>query len=367
VSIARITHDTDASVVTRARVQIPAWGCWWCDVELQTALELDAGDAVVVALADVTIVGTVVAGAAAHGRASYRIVAGAGGWGTSLSARAYHDAAGVRVSTVLTDAAADAGETLGTLPSTRVGPHFARSSGSASRVLHELAPRAWYVDFAGITQIGARTETTYDGDATRAKAQASDDTIELVTDTLTGLVPGVVVDDLAAATDVEYVLTDARLTARVCGGPRTSRDLDAFRRVLDALDPRRAYRAAYEYRVVTQDGGALNLQPVRSSAGMPDLERVPVRLAPGFEADHYLGSLVTVVFLDGDPSRPRVISGDDAGAPGWAPIATTIESTTTVDIGASPRLGVARVGDAVQAGPWSGVITTSSLTVKAGA
>ncbi|MFA6619418.1 MAG: hypothetical protein WCT23_10170, partial [Candidatus Neomarinimicrobiota bacterium] len=339
MSTASITSATTSATVTRARVQVPAFGVWWADVSTSAPLDAASG-AVTITLADVTLSGTIVAGGARHGRGSYRIAAGAAGWRDAVAARAYFDDRGVAVADVLRDAAADAGEALGVLPTTRRGAHYARSAGPASRVLHEVAPRAWYVDFDGVTQFGARATTTYTGDAARVDDALASGRVDLVTDVIATLVPGVVIDDLEPATDVEYVLTASRLTTRVFAGPRSSRELDAFRRILDAVDPWRAYRAAYEYRVVSQDGGALDLQPVRSSANMPDLERVAVRLSSGLYADHVLGSLVTVVFLDGDPSRPRVITGDDADAPGFLPDAITIDADAagTVELGSAPRL-----------------------------
>jgi len=358
MSLATITHDGDTAAITSARVQIPAWGRWWADVDVQSAIEIARGASVVVAFAGEEMHAAVVAGGAANGRAAYRVVAGTGGWSRAIDARAYRNAAGVAVATVIADVAAIVGESVADVPATRVGEHYAVTAGAASRALNELAPRAWYVGHDRVTRFGARASAVYDGTATRLDPRPIDDVIELATDDVTGLVPGVIVDGAAPATDVEYVLTPERLIVRVFTGPRSSRELDALRRVLDALDPRRAYRAAYEYRVVTQDGSALNLQPVRSSAGMPDLERVPVRLSPGVRAEHTLGSLVTVVFLDGDPSRPRVITGDDDGAPGWMPI--------EIEIGESPALGVARLTDTVIAGPYAGTITGASARVKAG-
>jgi hypothetical protein len=361
MSTARIVASSGAdAVLLRVRVQIPAWGRWWADVDAQDEIALDVGDIVQISVADATLVGAVVSGGVTRrGRAAYRVVAGAGGWGDSVDATAYADDNGVKRSAVITDAANAVGETVSGAPDTRVGAHYARSAGSASRVLHELAPRAWYVGLDGVTYFGERASTTYDGDAPRTAQHPAAGTIELaLREGLPAFVPGIVVDGLTPASDVDWHLADRKLRVVVHAAPQASRELDAFRRIFDAMDPRRAYRAVYEYRVVTQDGDALNLQPVRASSGMPDLERVPVRLAPGVEADHALGSLVLVVFVDGDPSRPCVISGDEAGAPGWMP--------TTLTLGETPTLGVARVTDPVLAGPWAGTITSASARIKAG-
>ncbi len=124
------TATLEGVPVTRCRVQVPAWGLWWADVELAEPEAL-AG-AVTLALADVELEGAIVSGGPADGRAGYRLVAGAGGWGRELPARGYADDAGVKIASVLRDAAAAAGEAIEGAPTTRTGPHHVRAAGPAS-------------------------------------------------------------------------------------------------------------------------------------------------------------------------------------------------------------------------------------------
>lgn len=313
---------------SRGRVQIPAWGTWWADVDLVDDVALSGR--VTLEVADATLVGTVVSGGVSDGRASYRVVGGAGGWGAELPARGYADDAGVTLAAVLADLARETGESVeGVSPLTRLGPHYARATAPAYVTLASLAPRAWYVDGGGVTRLGARPAVEYAGDAPRVRVDPAGQIVELAVDEgLESLVPGVEVDGASPATDVEWSWDGPRLLARVWTGVRPSRRLDAWRRVYDALDPRRAYRGVYEFRVVTQSGDALNLQPVRAASGMPDLARVPWRPGvPGVRADVTLGELVVVAFLDADPSRPVVIAHEAPGAPGWAPAALEIGGT----------------------------------------
>lgn len=345
------------NAVTRAEVTVPAWGLWWAGVELSGEVLL-AG-AVVLNLADIQLSGTIVSGGVHDGRSSYRIVGGAGGWGREIPAKSYADDLGVKLATVIGDAASAVGESLDDVPATRRGPHYARRAGPASAVLNEVAPRAWYVDFGGITRFGVRPATAYAGDGVRTRFDPAATVVEVTTDSIAALVPGATVDGSLPATDVEYILDASRLTVRLYSGPRVSRRLDAFRRIVDALDPWRAYRGIYEYRVVTQSGERLNLQPVRVATGLGDLERVPVRPGvSGVRATVLPGELVLVCFADGDPSRPQVISHDAADSPGYMPLA--------LDLGESPRLGVARQTDPVVAGPFAGTITLGSVRIKAG-
>ena len=341
---------------TKLRLPVPAWGLWWADVDLAEPQALTGAAALVVA--GQAMSGTIVSGGAIHGRAAYHVVGGGGGWGKSLPAKPYQDDGGVRLRTVLNDAARKLGETLADVPATLLGPHYARPAATGTELLNLLAPQNWYVDFAGVTHIGRRPATAYTGSAPRVRVDPIVPVIDLAIDSLAGLLPGVQVDGSAPATDVEFNLNPKRLTASVyttaSGLPAR---LEAWADLLAALDPRARYRASYEFRVVTQSGERLNLQPVRIASGMPDLGAVPVRLAPGVKAQHLPGSLVMVSFADADPSRPFVFAGDHPDSPGWMPL--------ELDLGGPGALGVARMTDPVQAGPFGGAILGGSARIKA--
>lgn len=354
-----MSASIDGVPVTKARVQIPAWGRAWADVDLAEPVDFVNGSHKTLEIGGVSVAVTIASGAAAHGRAGYHAVAGKGGWGKPLSPKSYLDDAGTRSALILSDAAAECGETITGLPTTRGGSHFARSDGPASDVLHALAFRNWYVGLDGVTRIGRWPVTTYAGDAPRTKVDTISNTIELATESVVGLVPGVVVDGMAPALDVEYLLESSRLTVRVWGGASfTSRRIEAMRKIFDALDPRRKYRGSYEFRVVTRSGERVNLQPIRASSGFGDLAKVPIRPGlAGTRADVKLGSAVVVSFLDADPSRPFVYAHDHADSPGWMPDA--------IELGGPGALGVARITDTVQAGPFAGAITGCSATVRA--
>lgn len=343
--------------VTRALVQVPAWGAWWADLDL--AEDVTLSGRVSLQFADVQFSGTVVSGGPFNGRSAYRIVGGGGGWGKEIEARSYADDAGVKVSEVISDAASACGESVSGFPTTRPGPHYVRPSGMASLALGALAPRNWYVDFAGVTQYGQRASSQYAGNGATSIFDTAAGYLEIETDELLGLVPGVTISGSLPATDVEYSLEKGKISARVFCGRATSRRLVAFAKLMNLLDPNRAYRAVYEFRVVTQSGERLNLQPVRAASGMPVLQRVPVRPGiPGVKAHVALGERVLVAFADGLPHYPQVIAHEDADGPGWMPFDVTF--------GEAPALGVARQTDPVIAGPFGGTITLGSVRWKAG-
>jgi hypothetical protein len=92
-----------------------------------------------------------------------RVVGGFGGWKEAIPAKFYELDSGVKLSTVLVDAAAEVGETIDVpaAKNTTIGPRYARSAGPASRVLSALVgSENWYVDAEGMTRLGPRATPT---------------------------------------------------------------------------------------------------------------------------------------------------------------------------------------------------------------
>jgi hypothetical protein len=345
-------HAASACLLT-----IPGVGLWYAGVDL--ADEVALSGSITLSVLGVSYQGYVIAGGVVDGRSRYRVVAGAGGWGRELAPRAYANDAGLTVAKLVADAAAEAGEpTPADVPTRVLGPHFNRPALPASFVLNQLAPRAWYAREDGVVAFGARPALPASSLPVVARNPAARCVTLALTDSAAGLLPGVATE-YGSAADVEIELGPEGPRARLYASPAPSRRVSALARLLAAHDPGARFRGVHEYRVVTQTGERLNLQPVRSRAALPDLARVPVRAGvPGVKATHSPGSAVLVAFLDADPSRPAVVGFDEPTQPGWMPL--------FLELGAAPTLGVARQTDPVQAGPFSGVIVTGSVRIKAG-
>lgn len=346
--------------VTHATVDVPAWGRWFADVSIDE--EADLSGRVEIVVADLSLSGTILSGGPYQGRSRFRLVAGAGGWGKILKPKSYESDAGVKVSTVLGDAATEAGETLEPIaPTRKVGPAFARPSDQpASAVLEQLVPAGWYVDEAGVTRLGQRAPSTPAGGFTRMDRNVATGALELASDVIAWIRPGLVIDGMKVV-DVRHELSpDGGLRSTVWGtlGGATSRRLLAWRRLFEQLDPRRRFRGVTEYRVVSQAGKRVNLVPVRVASEMPPLRRVlAMPGVAGCEVQLAPGARVLVAFADSDPSRPHVTSFEDADGEGFLPLGITIAK------GVQPA---ARMGDAVVAGPFAGTVTSGSALVKVG-
>jgi len=90
-----------------------------------------------------------------QGSSSGRMIFGAGGWRQTLPPNYYRHDAGVRLSTVLGDAARVTGETLQVARDFAIGPRFAREEGPAQRLLNCYCP-GWYVGLDGVTHTAPR-------------------------------------------------------------------------------------------------------------------------------------------------------------------------------------------------------------------
>lgn len=343
---------------THMRVSIGAWGTWYVDASLDSG-EPISGAAVVVAN-DLTLAGTVLSGGPDRGRAPVRIVGGKGGWGKVLPGRSYANDAGVKRATIARDAAQSCGELFDLASASGVaGAAFVRPEGPASRALDLVAPGAWYVGEDGVTRLGKRPARELPMGVTRVSNDPARGTSLLASESLAGLLPGLVVDGKTVV-DVEHDASPTKVRTTVYFARQgASRLLDPWQRLFEAFDPHRHFRATWEYRVDGNDGKRLNLSPARKSTGMPTLLRVPVRAgAPGIDADYLRGTLVLVAFVDADPTRPAVVGFEDPRGSNFVPDELRLAEGTK---------GAARDGDPVEiiilTGPAAG---THAGTIKGG-
>lgn len=353
---------------THARLYLSAWGVPWADATLDEEVSLSSS--VDLVIADLTVKMSVVSGGPSNGKSKYRLTGGAGGWRRPIAALAYANDAGVKLATVLQDAARAAGETLdaSTIPSTRVGPSYVRPADTAWAVLEQLAPENWYVGEDGVTRIGRRTSADLSVTASRGPLDLARGTVTLAAESVASILPGIRVDGLEAV-DVLHEVTPTGLRSTIWGAgfTTTNRKLAALRKLVLRVLPDYRFHGTYEYRVVTQEDERLNLQPIRKSLGMPDLRRVVVRPGvAGCRADVALGSRVLVTFVDVDPGRPAVVGFEDAEGEGFVP--------DRLDLG-DGEARVIRSGDLVEVlGPATlangiamGVISNHSSVVSEGA
>lgn len=324
--------------ILRGTAVLPRWGNWHADVNVASGDDIADGAAVVLRLAGLLLNGSVQRGGSYRERGWYRIRGGTGGWATTIPEHAYRNELGVKLSTVLGDAAREAGETLGTFTDRRIGPAYVRSRGHAVQVLDRLEPENWYVDEDGVTQIGARKTVAFASSFVVVDMLPASPGIVVSAEDIAGLVPGAVlaVDDveLEAAT-VRHELTPDGLRSHVWGtegGP--DRLAGALGRIIDARTAVHWYLGAYEYLVAAVAGGYLDLRPARAAKRLPELANVRMGTGvPGGSGEPAVGSSAVVQFLDGDPTRPIVVSYEGIVGAGHQPATARLMASGAVKVG----------------------------------
>lgn len=314
--------------VARALLFVPNEGVWFLDADFASDEPLTG--AVDITLGASTLKGTVLdPSAGTYGlQRKVRILAGAGKWSAVLKPLSYHNDAGVKASTVAADAAHAAGEKLGTFTGgvLRLGAHYQREAGPASRALEDAARGVpWWVDYAGVTQVAARLTTTpdpttydvitHDSRSRNVTLSVSDLQSVGVGSTLTkGLDSPLVVRSF----ELEIAPEGLRMRAW-CGAGRTSSLASSLRAIVERTTDKRITWPV-RYRVVDMAGDRVDLQIVKKASGVPDGLSVPQW--PGIAGAHIisaLGAEVIVQFVDGDRSDPIVTNYAGRGSHGAIP------------------------------------------------
>lgn len=358
----------NGQAVLTMRILIPWTGAWVADLSVDGDTAPSSGRMAV--SGDATLVGTVdpLRSGKFGERPHVGVVGGAGGWAKTVRAQHYHSDGTLPLATPLAATAAEVGETVQVVTPATLAEDFVRVAGLASQV---LSGRPWWVGLDGITRVGARPQLptpesleVLDWDASRGVASAACDTI---------IEPGTVIVDgrfngrRKIVRDVELEMLESGITATLWltdaapSAPSTPFGQAIRALAVDAIRPETMRQ--YRYRVVAMSGDRVTLQAIDRDA--PDLQ--PVRIwagVPGMSADLAPGAEVLVGFRAGAAPTPIVVAFAPVDGTGWAPLMLTLDAVAKLALGekaaqvilAGGTTPVARVGDTVQAGPFSGAI-----------
>jgi hypothetical protein len=382
--------------VVSGTLLIPLVGAWTADLQLATAQPI-AG-AVEVVIGNLTLQGFVVRAEAYGGQVRARLVGGAGGWRKSISAQGYGSAQGVKLSTVLQDAAAACGEQLQVFADVTIGQAYVRASfgtSVASDVLWQMLRlgyiSAWYVDPAGVTQTGPWPITQVATPFIPTDAKPDEGLVVVATEDYASWLPGAtfahpLLDGTQTAAGVHFVF-DGEGIARfevltgAAGLGGQDRVLGPVQQIVEREVAPLRFFGRYAYTISNPSPATIDGTPVSSTLGIPDVQNVPLT---GDSLASYTppsGGRAHVMFLDGDPTQPVCVwteasssNGPDtiAIAPqkgGQKPVAL-VDGTVIVmfppliqlagTVGGAPFIGVATITS-----PATGIIQTGSGTLQA--
>jgi hypothetical protein len=374
-----MTSTVNGRTCSSVKVAMPRYGNWtgWATLATDGALPETPGG-VTLAVAGLSLVGTVKRQGVKNGLRSVELEGGFGGWSRAVSTRgggltlgnlvslsAYAEklaeAAGERVA-LAAGVDRKLGETTARLGALDAGALL--SQACAAPAGSPVVP--WWVDLDGTTRLGART-----GASVTARAVDADDlgrAYVYAEDDATGLLPGATID---GGVIVELVIEAGERVAETAtvaiGGEEAETVWGLLRRfVLRVIGPHVSARTLYRYvvRQVYADG-RIRAVPVRSFLA-PELDQI--RVWPGIAGGRCkpkVGSEVLVQFADGDPvASAACIVGFSPAVVGSLSIPDRAELDGDEVVLARGTLPVARGGATFQIPSTSPDVPKATLTIN---
>ncbi|HVZ89643.1 MAG TPA: hypothetical protein VHG72_21960 [Polyangia bacterium] len=265
--------------------------------------------------------------------AHVRVVAGAGGLGTSATPRHYN---GVSVAVVLGDLLSAAGETLSSIADQTVlsaaldaWTTTATPVGTLITLLLAAgAPGAsWRMLPDGTLWVGTDTfpAQTIDSSLYQIREDAAEtNSMRILVDAPLPLVGTVFEGRQVSATEAHVGQEGDTVSMTVWFEDGTPGVADRLRAALDAIaqdstarTDRIDYSRTYHATVIEQSGATVDVQPdqVEGKALLADMAGVPLLLGlPGASVNGTSGGKVRIGWLGGDPSKPYAVSFDASNA-----------------------------------------------------
>jgi hypothetical protein len=338
--------------VVSLNVTMSIAGTWVADLELADDTPVDTSPfSAVLAIGNLSLVGTVVRQDSLGGSRHVRLVGGAGGWAKVLPPVGYHrDGGGVTKALVLGDLATLTGERLAIESDADLGEDFERPQAPALRTLEQLVGKTWWIDEKGMTHTEPRPTGApiasphliedYDGGAGRIVASTED---------YASWVPGAVVElpwlttpqTLSTVTIRVGENSDSVRIVALVGAQ--NRALDPLRAIIQEQFERAAFFVPWEYTIdrAYQRGGVwrFDARAIAPMAPAPDLGGVvlPQFLALGGLVVPTAGEKILVGFVNGQPNRPFILAYDSA-APEQIAWGTSTDNKSSVALSAKSKL-----------------------------
>lgn len=298
-------------------ITIPMSGIWVADMSFAETTTLPTTGALT--CGNLSLTGTVYRHNVYAGQRVARIVGGYGGWLKTLKARAYYLPGGISLSMVLGDAASEVGEKLSIASDHTVGDYFVREAAPAQRIMRQLAGLGWYVDTDGTTRVGARSSKSVTGEYLVNSYNPGLGSLTISTESYEEWLPGNTFAN-ALVTEPQTISTvridcDNSGTLRhtiLVEGPQTDTDrlLASVRQIIRAEFPRLGFAGVFRYAVIEASDTLATCRPVNPDLPLPAVVSVPLRSGvAGMRGTPKAGAEIALVFLDGNPSQPRMFGG----------------------------------------------------------
>jgi hypothetical protein len=334
--------------IVAGTLMVPLVGAWTADLQLATTTPVSG--AVQVVIGNLTLQGFVYRSDPYGGQIRARLVGGYGGWRTQIPSQGYGSSSGVKLSTVLNDAARACGEQISIANDSNIGNAYVRvdfDTSVASDVLWQMVTQgfipAWYVAPSGITQTSAWPTNNVQSAFTVTDQKPDEGIVVIATEDYVSWMPGCTFSapQLASgqtftSAGVHYVFdNDGKFRFEVMTSTEAGSDrlLGPIQEIVQKeLAPTRFY-GRYKYTVSNPSSTTVDGTPVNPSIGLPDVQNVAITADSIASYTPAAGSTCHIMFLDGMPTEPVCVWTDQT------PTKASILS------GVQP---VARLGDQVQ-------------------
>lgn len=292
----------DSKRVIRGTVTIPFYGAWVADLEFALAENLPERG--VLQIGDLTLFGTVTREATFAGGRSARLVGGYGGWRRQISATGYSHEAGIRKSTILSDAARACGEIVSVDNDEIIGTSWLREEAEAERTLHLLTDNKWWIDNAGVTQTKQRDSKAISTPFTVVSWSGGKGKFEIATENVSDWAPGRTftapnVDGThSIGTATILIDYDGKLRIVVLNAQdKADRIREDIRKMIRAEIAQLTYCGMWEYTVYRADQKTIDA--TSNDSRVPDVTNCP--MLPGLLSE----SVVPAAPFTGDPPLPN--------------------------------------------------------------
>jgi hypothetical protein len=324
---------------------MPSVGLWTADLQFADAQAVTGP--VQVVIGNLTLQGFVYRADVYGGQVRARLVGGAGGWRTRIAAQGYGSGQGVKLSTVLQDAAAACGEQVSIAVDATIGQAFVRvafGSSVASDVLWQMLLLgyigAWYVAPSGVTQTAPWPSTTISTPFDVTDQRPDEGVIVVATEDYASWMPGCtfsspLLEGSYTSSGVQYVWTDdGTFRLEVLTGTTGDRVLGPLQQIVEKQIAPLRFFGRYAYTISNPSSTTIDGSPNDSMLGLPDVQNVPITADSIASYTPAAGAVAHVMFVDGDPTQPVCV---------W-----TAQTPTQANVlsGSNP---IARLGDQIQA------------------
>lgn len=376
---------------------IPLIGAWTADLQL-AGQQLVTGQVSVV-IGNLTLQGFVYRSEPYGGQVRARLVGGYGGWRTSIMPQGYGSAQGVKLSTILNDAASACGEQVNIFADTTVGQAFVRvnfGTSVASDILWQMIAlgymTAWYVAPSGVTMTGPWPLATVSTPFTVTDQKPDEGIVEIGTEDYASWMPGAsfsnpLLTGMFTSAGVQYVFDNEGnfrfqvLTGITSPNGMEDRVLGPFQRVIQKEIAPLRFFGRYSYKIVNPSSTTIDGTPVDTTLGLPDVQNVPITADSLATYTPPSGGVAHVQFVNGDPTQPICVwtESDSSNGPdnvtfapqksGQSNVARVTDSVTVMfpplmqvagSLAGAPFVGVLTITS-----PAVGTIQTGSATVMA--